>query len=157
MSSITTSSDSAEVTTICTYSRCWRLSSVSSSSSDMPMTLFIGVRISWLMLARNSLFAFEALVSCWLVSANSLACARIRWSRSASVITIDWKASARMPTSSRTPSSTVTWAPRSRARTLSARPIRRRTSSRRSTSTRIPHTPSEMATAKSAIRRTSAA
>ena len=33
-----------------------RRASVSSSSSVMPMTPFIGVRISWLMLARNSDF-----------------------------------------------------------------------------------------------------
>ena len=35
-------------------------SGVSSSSSVMPITPFIGVRISWLMLARNSLFALFA-------------------------------------------------------------------------------------------------
>ena len=37
-----------------------RRASVSSSSSVMPMTPFIGVRISWLMLARNSDFEREA-------------------------------------------------------------------------------------------------
>ncbi len=35
----------------------WRRSRVSSNSSVMPITPFIGVRISWLMLARNSPFA----------------------------------------------------------------------------------------------------
>ena len=39
------------------YSRCVRSSGVSSTSSTMPMTPFIGVRISWDMFARNSLFA----------------------------------------------------------------------------------------------------
>ncbi len=39
------------------YSRCWQVSPVSSASSVMPMMPFIGVRISWLMLARNSLLA----------------------------------------------------------------------------------------------------
>ena len=40
---------------------CWRgVSSVSSSSSAMPSTPFIGVRISWLILARNSDFARSA-------------------------------------------------------------------------------------------------
>jgi hypothetical protein len=45
----------AERLTVSTYSRCTESSSVSESSSVMPMTPFIGVRISWLMLARNSL------------------------------------------------------------------------------------------------------
>ena len=41
--------------------RRWRGdSSVPCSSSDMPITPFIGVRISWLMRARNSLFALLA-------------------------------------------------------------------------------------------------
>ena len=31
----------------------------------MPMTPFIGVRISWLMLARNSLLASLTLRMCW--------------------------------------------------------------------------------------------
>ena len=39
----------------------WRgLSSVLASSSAMPSTPFIGVRISWLILARNSDFARSA-------------------------------------------------------------------------------------------------
>ena len=38
-------------------SRCSAVSSLSSASSVMPMMPFIGVRISWLMLARNSLLA----------------------------------------------------------------------------------------------------
>ena len=43
------------------HSRCCSASSgVSSSRSVMPMTPFIGVRISWLMLARNSLLAWLA-------------------------------------------------------------------------------------------------
>ena len=37
-----------------------RSSSVACRSSDMPMTPFIGVRISWLMRARNSLLALLA-------------------------------------------------------------------------------------------------
>ena len=40
--------------------RCRAESSVPCSSSDIPMTPFIGVRISWLMRARNSLFALLA-------------------------------------------------------------------------------------------------
>ena len=51
----------AELRTVSAYSRCSAVSGVSSSSPVMPMTPFIGVRISWLMLARNSLFAWAAL------------------------------------------------------------------------------------------------
>ena len=48
------SSDSPLVRSVSTKSRCVGVSSVSSSRPVMPMTPFIGVRISWLMLARNS-------------------------------------------------------------------------------------------------------
>ena len=43
--------------TICANFCCSASSGVSSSRPVMPMMAFIGVRISWLMLARNSLFA----------------------------------------------------------------------------------------------------
>ena len=43
-------------------SSCWSRSRlVSSSSSVSPITPFIGVRISWLMVDRNSDFAFDAI------------------------------------------------------------------------------------------------
>ena len=48
------SSAFADVRTVSLYSRCSGESGVSSSSPVMPMTPFIGVRISWLMLARNT-------------------------------------------------------------------------------------------------------
>ena len=51
------SSDSAESLSAVRYSRCTLRSGVSSSSSAMPITAFIGVRISWLTLARKSLLA----------------------------------------------------------------------------------------------------
>ena len=51
------SSDSADDLTVVRQSRCSAVSSLSSASSVMPMMPFIGVRISWLMLARNSLLA----------------------------------------------------------------------------------------------------
>ena len=54
---ITWRSAPAEDLTRLRYSRCSALSSVPSASSDRPMMAFIGVRISWLMLARNSLLA----------------------------------------------------------------------------------------------------
>ena len=50
------------------HSRCCGCSGLSISNSFMPSTPFIGVRISWLMVARNSLLAALA------ASANSLAC-----------------------------------------------------------------------------------
>ena len=70
-------------------SRCSVLSGVSSRSEVIPITPFIGVRISWLMVARNWLFArlastaslvaifasLTAFSSCSLsVSASCLAC-----------------------------------------------------------------------------------
>ena len=61
-------------------SRCCGSSSVSSSSSVMPMTPFIGVRISWLMLARNSLLArfaaSAASLATFMVSSANLAFSR---------------------------------------------------------------------------------
>ena len=54
---ISSRSAPAEDLTRVRYSRCSALSSVPSASSDRPMMAFIGVRISWLMLARNSLLA----------------------------------------------------------------------------------------------------
>ena len=51
------SSASPESRIVPAKSRCSSLSGVSSSSPLMPMTAFIGVRISWLMVARNALFA----------------------------------------------------------------------------------------------------
>ena len=60
MSSITRRSASLDERTFWTYWRCSWSSSVISSSSFIPTTPFSGVRISWLMLARNSALAREA-------------------------------------------------------------------------------------------------
>ena len=57
ISLISASSDSAESLTMPRYSRCTGLSSVPNKSSDIPITAFIGVRISWLMFARKVLLA----------------------------------------------------------------------------------------------------
>src|SRR3989449_574266 len=46
--------------TVSAYLRCALVSPVSSNSSVIPRTPFIGVRISWLILARNELFAWFA-------------------------------------------------------------------------------------------------
>ncbi|MBZ5652384.1 MAG: MASE1 domain-containing protein [Acidobacteriia bacterium] len=54
ISLITDNRDSAEFFTISRYSRCSRVSLVPSASSVIPMMPFIGVRISWLMLAKIS-------------------------------------------------------------------------------------------------------
>ena len=53
---------------ICTYLSCSGVSEVFASRSAMPMIAFIGVRISWLMLARKSDLVRLAL------SAAALAC-----------------------------------------------------------------------------------
>ncbi len=60
MSLITPSSASPEPAAVCAYSRCSVDSSVCSSSSVIPITPLSGVRISWLMLARNSDFDRDA-------------------------------------------------------------------------------------------------
>ena len=57
MSLMRVNKDAAEVFTMPRYSRCSLVNCVSSANSVMPMMPFIGVRISWLILARNSLFA----------------------------------------------------------------------------------------------------
>ena len=56
---------------VSTNSSCSAVSAVSSSSVVMPMTPFIGVRISWLMLARNSDFARVASSSLRLSAMSS--------------------------------------------------------------------------------------
>ena len=70
---MTVSSESAEALTISRFSRCSRVRSVSSVSSVSPMIPFIGVRISWLTLARNSLLARLA------ASAASIARCSFSW------------------------------------------------------------------------------
>ena len=68
MSLMMVSRASADDFTMPRYSRCSAVKSVSSANSVMPMMPFIGVRISWLMVARKSLLARFA------CSADSLAC-----------------------------------------------------------------------------------
>ena len=82
MSLITRSSASAEDLTMPRYSRCSSSSGVSSSSSVVPITPFIGVRISWLMLARKSDLARLA------ASASSLACSSSTEMRLAAVTSV---------------------------------------------------------------------
>ncbi len=60
MSLITPSSASPEVAAVLASSRCSLSRSVCSRSSVIPITPLSGVRISWLMLARNSDFEREA-------------------------------------------------------------------------------------------------
>ena len=56
---------------------------VSSSSSVMPMMPFIGVRISWLMFARNTLFAWlAASARSFARASSSCTCSRSAISRS---------------------------------------------------------------------------
>ena len=69
------SSDLAAYVTSPRYS--WRSSRevVSSAKAVMPMMAFMGVRISWLMFARNSLFnlsaSFARFVACSAISSAS--------------------------------------------------------------------------------------
>jgi len=53
MSLMMASSESAEARAVSMSSRCSGVSTVSRASSVIPRTPFMGVRISWLMLARN--------------------------------------------------------------------------------------------------------
>ena len=59
------------------HSRCSTVRFMSSSSSVIPITPFIGVRISWLMFARNADFIAEASTA-WSRAAASSAAARLR-------------------------------------------------------------------------------
>ena len=49
-----------ELRTVSAYSRCSAVSEVSRRSPVMPSTPFMGVRISWLIMARKSLLARAA-------------------------------------------------------------------------------------------------
>ena len=71
MSLITRSKASDEDFTMFRYSCCSASSVVSSSSSVMPITPFMGVRISWLMLARKSDLAWLAASAASLAFCNS--------------------------------------------------------------------------------------
>jgi hypothetical protein len=78
MSLTITSSESAESRTVVAYSRASSESGVCSSSSDIPTTALIGVRISWLIVARNCDFTSAASIarSCAARIASSAA---LRW------------------------------------------------------------------------------
>ncbi len=84
MSFMIRSSASAEFLTMPRNCRCSGSSGVARTSSVMPMMPFIGVRTSWLMLARNSLLARLAASAASLALARSIVC---RWTRRRSVIT----------------------------------------------------------------------
>ena len=71
MSLMICSSDVAEPCTMVRYSRCSGRTSSSSMSPVNPMMPFIGVRISWLMLARNSLLMRLASSACRRASSSS--------------------------------------------------------------------------------------
>ena len=60
---ITPSSASPDSEAVATYERWAESSSVSERISSIPITPLSGVRISWLMLARNSDFAREAAIA----------------------------------------------------------------------------------------------
>ena len=86
MSLMIASSDSPALCTPAA-SRCWwSSSSVRSSSSLRPMTPFMGVRISWLIVARNSDFSREASIAASRAARTSAA------SRSRVATTPSWSA-----------------------------------------------------------------
>jgi hypothetical protein len=72
MSSITRSRASPLDRTTSANSRCSGVSSVPSRRPVIPITAFIGVRISWLIVARKALF------DCVADSASSRACCSSR-------------------------------------------------------------------------------
>ena len=80
MSLISRSKASPDSATTLRKSRCRGASWPSSTSSVMPMMAFMGVRISWLMLARKALLARLA------ASAASLAWANSALARSSSAV-----------------------------------------------------------------------
>ncbi|MCY1418795.1 hypothetical protein D9M71_343640 [compost metagenome] len=71
MSLSSPSSERAEYCTVYRCRRCMSSSELPSSSSVKPMMAFIGVRISWLMLARKALFAAAARSARSLALSNS--------------------------------------------------------------------------------------
>ena len=73
------SSDRAELTMISACSRCSAVRVLSCSSRAMPTMPFIGVRISWLTLARNWLLARLASASSRVRACSS----RLAWESSA--------------------------------------------------------------------------
>jgi hypothetical protein len=85
MSLIRTRRLSAEARRVSAYSRCSSERGLSMRRSVIPMTPFIGVRISWLMVARNRLLA-------WLAAWASTS-ARRRTSTSASSRSTVWASS----------------------------------------------------------------
>ena len=117
---------SADVRAVARLSRCSAVSSLSSTRSVMPMTPFIGVRISWLMFARNSLlarlasiarsraitssslFAWSSAVRASTVASRSSCCIRSCWSRRwmSDSIALNWPISS--PISSSLPAAART-------------------------------------------------
>src|SRR5213596_397486 len=81
--------------TVSAYLRCALVSPVSSNSSVIPRTPFIGVRISWLILARNELFAWfaDSAASRARRSASSLRLCCVT-SRATEMLPIHWLASS---------------------------------------------------------------
>jgi hypothetical protein len=95
-------------------SRCSELSRVSRTSSVMPMIEFIGVRISWLMLARKADFVrFAASAASFAVCSSRSCCF---WTLMSSTKQTHW---FREPSSIAAPISTGTRAPSCRRNSFS--------------------------------------
>ncbi len=78
------SSDAAELSAVETICRCCGVRCVRASTSSMPVTPIIGVRISWLIAARNVDFARLA-CSATLLAATASPSACLRAATSASI------------------------------------------------------------------------
>ena len=109
-------------------SRCEASSGVADSSSAMPITPFIGVRISWLMLARNWLLARLAASALAVAPASAAVRSRTRSSRAARVAVSAALVRSRSSSAERTSTwlscrrATIASKPRSRARTSDGAP-----------------------------------
>ena len=104
--------------TVSTLSRCSADSGLSNSNCVIPITAFIGVRISWLTLARNSLFSRDASKASSRVRSNCVAWSSRRcrvssksrmWSRNRSSVSFMAVTSVTVPSTCNTrPASSFT-------------------------------------------------
>ena len=124
-----------EPSTVCTYTSCSGVSGVWSNSSDMPSTPFMGVRISWLMVARNlDLAALAASAACFNASVCVMSASRWRMARSSTAM------AARMKSRLQTATATMSWARcRQLARKKSSVRLRFTMSGKRSTTRAAPN------------------
>ena len=76
---------------------CWMSSMLAVAIAVMPTMAFIGVRISWLMLERNSLLALLAWTASRLAWSSSIICCLVIWKYLAKISTSAASTSAQAP------------------------------------------------------------